>query len=130
MTNYFKLSNVAFCVKNFTKLLCNNFYTFDQYATLDNAYKWKKNMRWLAQKRDPIFQLLMDFIDFKMYSIAAYKTLSLHLNNFIWFLHDMPQKTSFGIKQKSFKMPVFTTSSKHLLSIFFNGFSQVYMHHF
>ena len=43
----------------------------------------KKIMRWLAQKRDPIFQLLMDYIDFKMYSIAAYKTLSLHLNIFI-----------------------------------------------
>ena len=42
----------------------------------------------------------------------------------------MPQKTSFRIKQKSFEVSVFTTSSKHLLSIFVNGFSQVFMHRF
>ena len=42
----------------------------------------------------------------------------------------MPQKTSFKIKQKSFEVPIFTTSSKHLLGIFFNGFSQLYMYNF
>jgi len=34
------------------------------------------------------------------------------------------------LNKKSFEVSVFTTSSKHLLSIFFNGFSQVFMHRF
>ena len=52
------------------------FRIFEQYATLDNTWKWKKVMGWLAQKKHLVFQILMDFIDFKMDGIMAYIMLS------------------------------------------------------
>ena len=42
----------------------------------------EKSVGWLAQKKDLILRILMDFMDFKTDSIVAYKTLSEHLNTF------------------------------------------------
>ena len=83
----------------------------------------------LVEKRDLVFQIFMDFMDFKMEGIVADTSLSSHLNSSIWFFCNMPQKTTVRIKEKSYKVPVFNTSSKHLFGIFFNGFSQLYLRH-
>ena len=50
-----------------------NIFIFDQFATLDNVYKWKKVMGWLAQKNGLILQI---FMDFEMYGFGAFTSLS------------------------------------------------------
>ena len=50
-----------------------NMFIFDQFATLDNVYKWKKVMGWLAQKNGLILQI---FMDFEMYGFGAFSSLS------------------------------------------------------
>ena len=73
-------------IANYTCIICRHyilcatfahlfFRIFEQYATLDNTWKWKKFMGWLAQKKDLILRILIDFMDFKTESIVAYKTL-------------------------------------------------------
>ena len=46
-----------------------NIFIFDQFATLDNVYKRKKVMGWLAQKNGLILQI---FMDFEMYGFVAF----------------------------------------------------------
>ena len=52
------------------------FRIFEQNATLDNVWKWEKMTGSLVEKRDLVFQIFMDFMDFKMDGIVADTSLS------------------------------------------------------
>ena len=57
----------------------------------------------LVEKRDHVFQLFMDFMDFKTDGIVGDTSLSSHLNSSIGFFCNMPQKTTVRIKQNVLK---------------------------
>ena len=72
---------------NYTCIICRHyilcapfahffFRIFEQYTTLDNAWKWWKMTGWLAEKKDLSLKIFMDFMDFKTDGIVADTSLS------------------------------------------------------